>query len=84
MDVRGAYINSPDVEVKDFRASRRWTERLRSFRRKARDGKRRFAVTLPDMEKSSSMLRDRVEMGAPLRAAPARASVSKAKKQPLI
>jgi hypothetical protein len=57
--------------------------RFRPFRRKARGGKRSFAVTLPDME-TGSMLRQRVEMGAPWRAAPARAVVSKAKKQPLI
>ncbi|MBN3754513.1 hypothetical protein G3N95_16305 [Paraburkholderia sp. Tr-20389] len=74
VDIRGAYINSPSEEVKEF---------LRSMRR-VRVGSQKgpFPVTLPDMENGSMLLR-RVETGLRSLAAPARA-VSKAKKQLLI
>ena len=95
MNIRGAYINSLDEEVKKFRASVRRTPVLSPCGREARGIRRHFAVTLPDME-NGSLLQNRVEMDAQRRAAPAmdaqrRAAparvgiaASKAKKQSLI
>ncbi|MBN3767535.1 hypothetical protein [Burkholderia sp. Ac-20365] len=85
MNIRVAYINSLDEEVKKFRASVRRAPALSPCGRKARGIGRHFAVTLPDME-NGSWLQNRVEMDAQRRAAPARVGIatSKAKKQSLI
>ncbi|WP_223958037.1 hypothetical protein [Paraburkholderia sabiae] len=74
VDIRGAYINSPCEEVKEFRAS------IRRARVSSQKGS--FPVTLPDME-NGSMLLLCVETGLHSQAVQARAA-SKAKKQLLI
>jgi len=74
VDIRGAYINSPREEVKEFRSSIRRTG--------GSSQKGPFPVTLPDMENGSMLLLS-VETGWRKPVVQARAA-SKAKKQLLI
>ncbi|MEM5370329.1 hypothetical protein V4C53_30410 [Paraburkholderia azotifigens] len=74
VDIRGAYINSPCEEVKEFRSS------ILDVRSLSQKGS--FPVTLPGMENGSMLLLS-VETGWHSLAVQARAA-SKAKKQLLI